>query len=185
MQIFPQYISLSELPSIEKHYIFTTCPQNVVQCTKSGHFCHSLEYRKDKLWCSLPSILINSNIGDTSPQCVHHSVQGRKGSHVTITHNALALTVQDPLFCAHPHQNMGPHWTWNPHSSPSPLPMRPHWTGTSSPPLVSNIWWPSTNICSNLYTSRASISADIWWLLKQVCLAQAAGTHPTGMLFCC
>ena len=63
------------------------------------------------------------------------------GPHVTITHDALDLTVQGPS------------------SRQSP----------SIQPPTSDIWWPRLEICSNLFTrlphcTGPPTSADIWWL---------------------
>ena len=49
------------------------------------------------------------------------------------------------------------------YSSPNPD-MGHHWTGT---PCASDIWWPSLETCSNLFTLGTlylHTSADIWWL---------------------
>ena len=76
------------------------------------------------------------------------------GSHVSITHDTLKLAIQPP--------QLGTSWT----------------------PLASDIWWPSLETCSYLFSSGPHTSADIWWLLKQVWSAQVGGMHATGMLFC-
>ena len=101
---------------------------------------------------------------------VCHSVQGRGGvSHVTIIHDVLGLTV-------HGSPNLGPpqHGTLlcsPPQRQPSPSDMGPlstppqpwlcppymgsHCTGCPNPvpPPTSNIWWPSLDICSKVFTS--------------------------------
>ena len=61
---------------------------------------------------------------------------------------------------------------------PPPPDMGPHWTGTPPPPDMdltgqgpptSDIWWPSLETCSNLFTSGLPpTSAYIWWPLKYV-----------------
>ena len=126
---------------------------------------------QDKLWCPALSMWVNFDIGDTSLQCLHHSIQGRRGSHVTITYDALPSLYKTHNFGHAPHQNMTPYWTLTPYPSPSPLDMRPHGQEPTTLPLIV-ISGGHQYICSNLYTSRASVSADIWWLLKHVCLAQ-------------
>ena len=63
-----------------------------------------------------------------------------RSSHVTITHDALDLTVQVP----------------------PPLPALP------TPPLVSDIWWPSLASCS-LENTLLPTATDIWWRLNDVC----------------
>ena len=55
----------------------------------------------------------------------------REVAFVTITHDALDLIVHGPL--APPHLDRGPHWT-----------------GTNP---ASDIWWPSLETCSNVFTS--------------------------------
>ena len=139
---------------------------------------------QDKLWCPAPSIWINFDIGDSSLQCLHHSIQGRRGSHVTITHDALPS-----LYKTHNFGNPPPKHDTLLDIDPLPQSQPPgHETPLDKNPLpypLIVISGGHQNICSNLYTSGASVSADIWWLLKHVCLAQPAGMHPTGMLSCC
>ena len=50
-----------------------------------------------------------------------------------------------------------------------PLPMV-HWTSLYRDPSP---WWQRLKTCSNMFTSGPP-SADIWWLLQQVWLAQQA-----------
>ena len=77
---------------------------------------------------------------------VSYSVQG---SHVTISHDAL-----DTLYKAPKHQ------TWEPPAL--------------APPPVSDIWWPSLETCSNMFTSRSLLtSTDIYWQSTHVRLASA------------
>ena len=80
-----------------------------------------------------------------SQVCVCLSTGGG-GPHVTITHDALALTVQ------------GPSWPWTP-------PDMGH--GTPGPAPASDIWWPSLETCSNLFigphcTAPLQSGTDIW-----------------------
>ena len=71
---------------------------------------------------------------------VYQSVILSRVSHVTISHDALDLNVQGPQT-----SDMG---------SPSP----------GSHPSVSDIWWPSLETCSNMFTSRSLLtSTDIYW----------------------
>ena len=72
-------------------------------------------------------------------------------------------------------------WCKGPHCTVSPN-MGPHCLGLPEPP-ASDIWWPSLEACSILFTSRP-LSADTWWLLNHIQLVQESGTHPTGMLYC-
>ena len=86
-----------------------------------------------------------------------------------------------PWFC--PGGPMWPltmvHWASLYTAPPFSSDMIPHWTPAS------DIWWPSLEICSNLFTSgRTPTGADIWSLLKHIRSAQAGSTHPPGMLSC-
>ena len=73
------------------------------------------------------------------------------------------------------------HWASLYTAPPFSSDMMPHWTGTPA----SDIWWPSLENCSNLFTSgRTPTGADIWSLLKHIRSAQASSTHPPGMLSC-
>ena len=74
---------------------------------------------------------------------------------MTITHVALDLTVQA--------LSAPPTHTWDLTGQGLPQPYLP----------ASDIWWPSLETCSNLFTS-----VNIWWLLKEVCWAQAGVRHP-------
>ena len=76
-----------------------------------------------------------------------HSVWGLGGegggglTHVTITHNALNLTV------------------------------RPSWHETllyTAPTPASDIWWPILETCSNLFSCGPPNGTDIWWLMKHI-----------------
>ena len=129
--------------------------------------------------------------------CMSVSLSTR-GSHVTITHNALDFTIQPPFLCL---------------VTPSPL----HgtliyrdqgtWDLVVQGPLLMTSGdkdWRPVQTCSpqDLSTVLTSggknwrpvqtyspqdpppSSANIWWLLRHVCLAQLGGTHPTGMLSC-
>ena len=106
----------------------------------------------------------------------------RGRSLVTITHDALALTVQDPLALAFPPSRHGDPWPWSPlpcMGTPGPTSSR---YGTWYPP-ASDIWWPSLEICSSLFTSGSPstlvlISGGHW----SRCGWQAGVKHPTGML---
>ena len=91
------------------------------------------------------------------------------GSHVTITH------------CIGPHCTGAFH---PPIPQPCPHPFKT-WDLTVHTP-ANDIWWPSLETCSSLFTSELppSTSADTWWLLRHVRSTQADGTHPTGMLSC-
>ena len=74
-------------------------------------------------------------------------------SHVTITHGALDLVVQG--------------------TSPPPD-MGPYWTGTPS-----NIWWPSLDPFSNLFTSSPS-PLPSWHLVAvviEVCMVSTSGQY--------
>ena len=62
-------------------------------------------------------------------------------------------------------------WTWD---LKGPLNMAP------VPPPASDIWWPSLETCSSLFTFPTR--ADIWWLFKQVWSVQVGSTDPTRML---
>ena len=75
-------------------------------------------------------------------------LQGRGGPHVTITHDALDLTVQPPL----PHR----HQTWAPPGPPTPLLMTSH-----------DHFWRPVQTCS---LEDCPTSTDIWWP-KQIWLA--------------
>ena len=57
------FISLYQHVSTEEHYYCISYPQNVVQCRKSSHSSHPLEYKENYFWCLAPSMLINCNIG--------------------------------------------------------------------------------------------------------------------------
>ena len=76
-----------------------------------------------------------------SQMSVCHSVQGVP--YVTITHDALDLTVSPPLVPRLPH-------------------IRP---GTPHPPSATDIWWPTLETFSNLFTPSSNIW---WWPLKHV-----------------
>ena len=84
------------------------------------------------------------------------------------------------------HAPHGPHCT-GPHSHPHPhTHMEPHCTG---PPALALWEWhlvTKTGHPFRLVHLRTPfpISAYIWWLFKLIQLAEADGTHPTGMLFC-
>ena len=68
--------------------------------------------------------------------------------------------------------------------------IKPHFIGLPPPdmdvtgqgPPGSDVWWPSLETCSNLFTSGPSTHVDIWRILKHILLAQVGGTHPSGML---
>ena len=70
------------------------------------------------------------------------------GSQITISNDALELTVQAPSLLTPP-PDMGPHWTGSPTQLHPLLDMEPHWKGIS---LASDIWWPSLETCLNLFT---------------------------------
>ena len=77
----------------------------------------------------------------------------------------LDFTVQSP-----PPLTASRHWT----SLHRTLQSRPHgiWTPPYSDPPCSDIWWPSLETCSNLFTwGSLPPCTDIWWLLKDMQLA--------------
>ena len=95
------------------------------------------------------------------------------GSRVTITHNALDLTVQAPL------------------AQPITLDMGlldkdshtllPHGHGTSlEKTTTSDILWPPLEACSNLFNLCLCLVA-----IETLQLTQAGGTHSTGILYSC
>ena len=97
---------------------------------------------------------------------------GEWGSYVTITHDALDLTTQGPpslalvkiyFFCPLGHQT----WDLLPQAHPS----------------LTNIWWPSLETSSNLFTWDPH--PQEWRLVTghwSTSGFQAGNTHPTGML---
>ena len=73
--------------------------------------------------------------------------------HMTITHDALDLTV--PGTSCLPPLDIGHHYTWTPHT-----------TGTDT-------WWSRHETLFKLVHLRTTLSGtDIWWLLKYVSLAR-------------
>ena len=95
--------------------------------------------------------------------CLSVSLSTDRGPHVTITHDALDLTM-----LPHPWPpDMGPHCIGN------PLPQI--WNFTVQGPPASDIWSPILKVCTNVFTW----GTDIWWLLKHVRLE--GSTHLTGM----
>ena len=81
----------------------------------------------------------------------------------TITFDALNLTVQDP---GTPPPDTRPYCT-RPLSSSLPLDMKPHFQeNLPLPHLTSDIWWPSLETCSNLFTSghpRSLLTPGGYW----------------------
>ena len=95
---------------------------------------------------------------------------GGGGFHVTITHDALDLTVQAP-------------------ATPLPWPLPPLWTWDlirKGPPHLPQPCPPVSDITGDLFklVHFRTTSADIWWLLKDLRSAQSGDTHPTVMHSC-
>ena len=99
---------------------------------------------------------------------VRHFVNlgGGRGSNVTISHDALHLTIHG--FMALPHSGHGTSLYRNHPVWPPPLDMGPHCRGPSL------ALWPLLLISVHLGTLPPN-GADIWWLLKHI---------PIGMLTC-
>ena len=108
------------------------------------------------------------------------------GPHVTITHDALDLTVSPlPALVL---ILIPPPDIWH-GDSPGPVPLRHGtWGPLHAGPSASDIWRPSLEICSNLFigphcTAPPPLiltSGDHWGTYN----CQADSTHPTGMLPC-
>ena len=79
------------------------------------------------------------------------------GGHVTITHDALDLTIQDPP----PGLGSGSDPSRHGISRPTQLPQT---CDLLALPPVSDIWWPSMETCSNLFILGSPTSVHIlWW----------------------
>ena len=91
----------------------------------------------------------------------------RGGSYVTITHEALDLTVQKASIPDAPLQDS-----------------RTLDITVQAPLLVTSgdHHWRPIQTCS--LQDPSPTGTDIWWLLKHVLSVQVGGTHPTGMLSC-
>ena len=102
--------------------------------------------------------------------CLSFCPTGGGGFHVTITHDALDLTVQAP-------------------ATPLPWPLPPLWTWDlirKGPPHLPQPCPPVSDITGDLFklVHFRTTSADIWWLLKDLRSAQSGDTHPTVMHSC-
>ena len=96
---------------------------------------------------------------------VRHSVNLGGGSNMTITHDALHLTIHGPLALPH-----GTSLYRNPPAWPPPLDLGPHCTGPSLPP------WPLLVISVHLRTfPQLVLISGCYW---STCSFQAGGTHP-------
>ena len=113
-----------------------------VTCSK---FSISLFWNKQKKWLRKGNVF--------SRVCLSTEV-GMGGSHVTITHDALDLSLQGP----HPFQ------IWD-LTFQVPLALTPLYTWDilmqGPQPLANDIQWPSLETCSNLFTLGPHTGTDI------------------------
>ena len=190
VKLLQEWESIARFPLLtEGGIILPFCissKQNSTKLEEKSIFWHTVKTIMNSLLCTLPllqqaSLYMNyyrppTNLRegeDTIFSCVYPSdCPHGGGSHVTITHDGLDLTVLGPQTLGHQTQDTLP--SLAPFSWTSDMWSPPYQTWDSSTPTASDTWWPSLETCWNLFTwgpNPPPTSTDNWWPPKHIQLA--------------